>query len=83
LRFRAGSGTLCHCFTLFQDIIDIRSHFVCRIRDNSVYAVIEQRALTAEAKAAKVLSDEVVRLGSDSKRGELKQPLRLIMLRAR
>jgi len=68
------------CFTLFQDIIDIRSHLVCRIRDNSVFKVIEQRALTAEATAAKVISDEIVQLGSDSKRAELKQPLRLIKI---
>ena len=68
------------CFTLFQDIIDIGSHFVCRIRDNSVYEVIEQRPLTAEATAAKVISDEIVWLGSNGKREELKQPLRLIKI---
>ena len=36
--------------------------------------------MTPEATAAKVISDEIVQLGSDSKRAELKQPLRLIKI---
>lgn len=68
------------CFALFQGIVDIGSHFVCRVRDNSVYEVIEQRALPPEATAAKVISDEIVWLGSSGKRDELKQPLRLIKI---
>lgn len=69
------------CFRLFQGIIDIGSHFVCRIRDNSVYEVIEDRPLSPEAKAAGILSDQVVWLGSDGKRDELKQPLRVIKIK--
>jgi hypothetical protein len=41
------------CFRLFQAIVDIGSHFVCRARDNSVYQVIEDRPLSAEARACK------------------------------
>ena len=68
------------CFRLFQAIIDIGSHFVCRIRDNSVCELIEDRALSPEAKAAGILSDQIVWLGSDPKREELKQPLRVIKI---
>lgn len=68
------------CFTLLQAIHDIESHFVCRVRDNSVYEVIEERCLSPEARAAGVLSDQLVWLGCESKRGELKQPLRLIKI---
>lgn len=68
------------CFRLFQAIIDIQSWFVCRIRDNSVYELIEDRPLSAEAKAAGVISDQIVRLGSNGKREELKQPLRVIKI---
>ncbi len=68
------------CFGLFQAIVDIGSHFVCRIRDNSVYEVIEDRPLSTPAKAAGILSDQIVRLGCDSKRDELKQPLRVIRI---
>ncbi len=69
------------CFRLFQGIIDIGSHFVCRIRDNSVYEVVEERSLSAQALAAGIISDQVVWLGSDGKRAELKQPLRVIKIK--
>lgn len=68
------------CFRLFQAIIDIGSWFVCRIRDNSVYEVVEDRPLSAEARAAGVISDQIVRLGSAGKREELRQPLRIIRI---
>ncbi len=68
------------CFRLFQGIVDVGSWFVCRIRDNSVCEVIEDRPLTAEAKAAGVISDQVVWLGCDGKRDELKQPVRVIKI---
>lgn len=68
------------CFRLFQGIIDIKSWFACRIRDNSVYEVIESRPLSEEAKAAGILSDQIVRLGSEGKRDEIKVPLRLVKI---
>ena len=68
------------CFKLFQAIIDLGSHFVCRIRDNSVYEVIEDRPLSAEAKEAGIVSDQVVWLGCEEKKQELKQPLRIIQI---
>jgi hypothetical protein len=68
------------CFRLFQAIDDIGSWFVCRIRDNSVYEVIEDRPLTPEARAAGIISDQVVWLGGPGKRGELKQPIRLVKI---
>lgn len=68
------------CFRLFQAVIDIGSWFVCRIRDNSVYEGVEDRPLSQEAKAAGILSDQIVWLGCDEKRGELKQPLRVIKI---
>ena len=71
------------CFRLFQGIIDIGSHFVCRIRDNSVCEVIEDRPLSAEARAAGIISDQVVWLGRDGKRDELKQPLRVIKIKCK
>jgi hypothetical protein len=44
-------------FTLFNGIHRAQSSYVCRIRDNSAFAVIEERALSAEAVAAGVLQD--------------------------
>lgn len=68
------------CFRLFQGIVDVGSHFVSRIRDNSVWERVEDRPLGDEARAAGILSDQVVWLGCDSKRGELRQPLRVIKI---
>ena len=69
------------CFRLFQGIVDIRSHFVCRLRDNSVYDVIEERPLSAQDIAAGIISDQVVWLGGPDKRAELRQPLRVIKIK--
>jgi len=68
------------CFRLFQAIIDIQSWFVCRIRDNSVYELVEDRLLSPEAKAAGVIGDQIVWLGSSGKREELRQPVRIIKI---
>jgi hypothetical protein len=69
------------CFRLFQGIVDVGSHLVCRLRDNSaIHELLEDRPLSAEARAAGILSDQVVWLGSDPKRRELKQPLRIIRI---
>ena len=68
------------CFRLFQAIHDIGSHFVCRVRDNSVYRVVEDRPRSAEARAAGVLGDQIVWLGCEGKREELKQPMRLVRI---
>jgi len=68
------------CFELLQAIHDLQSHFVCRVRDNSVYEVIDERPLSAEDRAAGVIGDQIVWLGCESKRDELRQPLRLIRI---
>lgn len=68
------------CFALLQAIHDIKSHLVCRVRDNSVYELVEDRPLSKEAKEAGILSDQIVWLGCQEKRGEFKQPLRLIKI---
>jgi hypothetical protein len=69
-------------FTLFNDIHRVGSSYVCRLRDNTVPEVVESRPLSAEALAAGVLSDEVVRLGL-SKKPDARpdHPLRLIRVR--
>ena len=54
-------------FTLFNDIHRIGSSYVCRVRDNSVYDVAEERPVSAEDAAAGVISDQVVRMGMGSK----------------
>jgi hypothetical protein len=54
-------------FGLFNAIVAIGSDYVCRLRDNSTYKVIESRPLSNEALAAGILEDAVVELGKSSK----------------
>jgi hypothetical protein len=69
-------------FTLFNDIHRAGSSYVCRLRDNTVPEVVEQRELSAEAIGSGVLGDQVVRLGL-SKKPDARpdHPLRLVMVR--
>lgn len=67
---------------LFQTILDHDSSFVCRFRDNAVYDVLEEYALTKDAKDAGILFDRRVRLGSNEKTKEqLSVPVRLVSVK--
>jgi hypothetical protein len=65
-------------YQLFQDIIDARSDFIGRIRDNAVWTVVEERPLTPAAQAAGVRSDRIVWLGGPQSGGVFKQPVRIL-----
>lgn len=65
-------------YQLFQDIIDAGSSFIGRIRDNAVWTVVEDRPLSAAARAAGVRSDRVVQLGCAKSGAVFKQPLRVL-----
>ena len=54
-------------FKLFNEIVAAESSYVCRLRDNSVYEIVEQRALCDEDLEAGVLLDAVVQMGDTSK----------------
>ena len=65
-------------YQLFQDIIDAKSSFIGRIRDNAVWTVIEERPVNVAARAGGVQSDRVVHLGCPKSGAVFKQPLRVI-----
>jgi hypothetical protein len=65
-------------YQLFQDILDARSSFIGRLRDNAVWQVIEERPVSAAARAAGVVRDRVVWLGGDRSGKVFKQPVRVI-----
>jgi hypothetical protein len=65
-------------YQLFQDIVDARSDFIGRIRDNAVWTVVEERPLTAAALAAGVRSDRIVWLGCPQSGRVFKQPVRVL-----
>lgn len=68
-------------FSLFNDIVTAGSSYVCRVRDNCVYDVVESRPLSAEATAAGITFDAVVRMGQDRKGDDRPgHPMRLLFI---
>lgn len=65
-------------YKLFADIIEAKSSFVCRVRDDAVREVLEERKLSEEAVKAGVKRDQVVRLGDWKPRKDLEHPVRVI-----
>ena len=70
-------------YSLLQKILDHNSSFVCRIRDNYVCEVIEERPITADAEAAGVVRDRIVRLGGNAKRDEITGAVRVVEVKCK
>ena len=72
-------------FKLFNDIVAAGSSYVCRLRDNSVYEIIEEKPLTEADRAANVLSDQIVRFGkpTNNMTNPISHPLRLVLVKIR
>ena len=67
---------------LFQKVLDNKSSFVCRLRDNAVYDLLEEYVLTQDAKDAGIVFDRKVRLGRHVKTKEqLSVPVRLVAIK--
>ncbi len=66
---------------LFQKIIDSKSSFVCRVRDNSNYDLTEEYPVNNEATNAGVRFDCKVRLGGNNTKKMLKEHVRLIAVK--
>jgi hypothetical protein len=68
-------------FTLFNEIQAIGSSYVCRVRDNSRYEIIEPRPLPEAAQAAGVLEDVIASLGASStSAAQPDHPIRLVLV---
>lgn len=69
-------------FTLWNDVKAAGSSYVCRVRDNSAYDVVEDRPLDQPAIDAGVISDQVVHVGLSKKPSErADHPTRLICVK--
>lgn len=69
-------------FTLFNAIVANSSSYVCRIRDNSVSQVIEEKPLADADRAVNVLSDQLVLLGQSGKVADRpNHPMRLVIVK--
>jgi len=69
-------------FTLWNDVRAAGSSYVCRVRDNSAYRVLEERPLSQAAVDAGVVSDQVVEIGLSKRPAERAgHPTRLLCVR--
>jgi Transposase DDE domain len=64
-------------YGLLQEIRAADSSFVCRIHDNYVGEVIEEREISAQGQAAGIVRDRLLHLGCDRSR-DLVEPVRVI-----
>lgn len=70
-------------YDLLQRILDAGSSFVCRLADNAVFDVIEERELDRDALDAGVVRDAVVRVGCKTTRDKLRRPVRIVEVECR
>lgn len=70
-------------FELFNKVVARKSSYVCRLRDNSTYEIVEDRSLSQEAIEAEIISDQIVRFGNQSSKSRINpdHPIRLIQIR--
>lgn len=69
-------------YEFFQEIIDAQASFICRVKDNAAYRVIEPRPISEAAAAAGVIEDVIAdKLGSDHHKNPLRQPVRIVKVR--
>ena len=66
---------------LFNKIVAAKSSYVCRLRDNSVYEVIEERPLSEADRNAGVLSDQIVRFTNGKPGARPDHSIRLICVK--
>jgi hypothetical protein len=68
-------------FTLFNQIHAADSSYVCRVRDNSQYRLLQSGELSEEAVAAGIIEDAVVELGVHSKpEARPDHPIRIVTI---
>lgn len=71
-------------FTLFNRINVESSSYVCRMKENSVFEVLEERLLSDEALEAAVVRDAVVQMGQSSRpQDRPDHPMRLVVIEAK
>jgi hypothetical protein len=70
-------------FALFNRIVEAKSSYVCRIRDNSVYDILEERPLSPAALAERVTGDKIIALGAESASDKPEHRVRLITIQAK
>lgn len=67
-------------FHLFQKIVDTKSSFLCRVRNQMTWKIVQENALSDEARAVNIGFDAKVQLGGDKAKGVLKQTFRVVQI---
>ncbi len=67
-------------YGLLQEIVNVKSSFVCRIRDNAVWQIIEEKDLSAKAVKEGIVFDRIVELGGPTAKTKLKN-IRIIAVK--
>lgn len=67
-------------YSLLQEILNGKSSFVCRIRDNAVFQEIQNNPLSEKAQSQGILFDKIVALGDKTSHTKL-TPIRLIAVK--
>jgi len=68
-------------YGLFRAILDAKSSFVARVKDNTAFSMHQERVISAEAKAAGVIRDvEIEKLGTAHHKDFLRQRVRLVVV---
>lgn len=60
-------------YGLLEEIVNIKSSFVCRIRDNAIYKTIEDKKLTDKSVKEEIVFDRTVELGGATAETKLKK----------
>ena len=67
-------------YSLLQDIINAKSSFVCRIRDNAVWQEIQDNPVSEQASRQSIIYDKTVTLGATTSKEQI-SPIRLIAVK--
>lgn len=70
-------------FAMLRAILNAKSSFVVRVKDNLAYEVKHEDEITAEARAAGVIRDAILmRIGTSHHQDEIRQELRIVVVKA-
>jgi hypothetical protein len=67
-------------YSLLQEILNVKSSFVCRIRDNAIFQEIRNNPLSEKARSEGGMFDRIVTLGGETA-DTILTPVRLIAVR--
>lgn len=67
-------------YDLLESIAAAGSNFVCRLQENAVFEVVEERELDHDALKAGIVRDAVIALGCKAARDKFTRPLRIVQI---